>query len=424
MSDFSNLPEKETIKRVYSDYRIIFERILLNIQTRLKSEIQLNPSPVFKARIKSFPSYYKKLLRLKPSEASSKKTIVPLTDMMGIRVVCAFLEDVSVVEEQVKEIYSVREVEYKGATQSVKEFGYESTHILIEIPSDCIPDDPDFVELLKANPLPEGLVCEIQIRTILQDAWAEVEHELIYKTEFTPFDMPLRRKMASINASLSLADIIFQEIRDYQKNLQQEVEERRDSFYEKADFITNKENKLLSIDAKKKNMINKASPYVHGTIDDLILEALRAHNNGDLEEAIDIYTTILSSEQKLNENVYAVIYKHRGMAYFAQNQYQSALDDFEKSASYGTSNFRAIYYQGIVYSVMNDDDKAIECFTKSIDLNGFQSHAFFRRALSYYNKEDYNSALADLNSAEKLGLDSDECKSFHAKLLKKFDMGM
>ena len=34
------------------------------------------------------------------------------------------------------------------------------------------------------EPLNNELVCEIQVRTILQDAWAEVEHELIYKTEF------------------------------------------------------------------------------------------------------------------------------------------------------------------------------------------------------------------------------------------------
>ena len=99
--------------------------------------------------------------------------------------------------------------------------------------------------------VPNSLVCEIQIRTILQDAWAEVEHELVYKSEFSPFDLPLRRKLASTNASLSLADIIFQEIRDYQTKLQREVDERRASFYEQADIITDSTNKDLLLRLKQ-----------------------------------------------------------------------------------------------------------------------------------------------------------------------------
>jgi len=90
------------------------------------------------------------------------------------------------------------------------------------------PNSPaDLVESLAlADPPP----CEIQVRTILQDAWAEVEHELIYKSKFLPFDQPLKRKMAALNANLTLSDIIFQEIREYQRQLNQELEKRRRQF--------------------------------------------------------------------------------------------------------------------------------------------------------------------------------------------------
>ena len=57
----------------------------------------------------------------------------------------------------------------------------------------------------------------------------------IYKIEFNPFDIPLRRKLASLNAMLSLADITFQEIRDYQNKLQKELEDR---FYTELSFGT------------------------------------------------------------------------------------------------------------------------------------------------------------------------------------------
>ncbi len=64
-------------------------------------------------------------------------------------------------------------------------------------------------------------VCEIQLRTILQDAWAEVEHELVYKSDISLPNQSIRRKLASLNATLTLSDLIFQEIRDYQKEIRQ-----------------------------------------------------------------------------------------------------------------------------------------------------------------------------------------------------------
>ena len=54
--------------------------------------------------------------------------------MMGIRVICAFLEDLEIVRKQLEASFSVQEVERKGAEQSFREFGYESVHVLISIP--------------------------------------------------------------------------------------------------------------------------------------------------------------------------------------------------------------------------------------------------------------------------------------------------
>ena len=240
---------------------------------------------------------------------SSTTSLVCLTDMLGIRLICAFLEDINIAVQQIKNIFEIREVEVKGAEKKFSEFGYDSIHVLIKIPEDCLPEKDERLE--KLLPLSGELVCEIQIRTILQDAWAEVEHELIYKTEFSPFDMPLRRKLASINASLSLADITFQEIRDYQKKLQKEVEERRQSFYSIADNFLDERPK-----EEKTQSINRVSPFVQGTIDDLLLRAIHAHNEGNLEEAVDIYSKILEAVPESDKTVISVIRKHRGMAYF------------------------------------------------------------------------------------------------------------
>lgn len=424
MATSIKVPGKDVIRGNYENYRKLFSVLLKNIQTKITGEIQLNPKPVYKSRIKSFDSYYSKLLRLKPKEAVEENGLVCLTDMMGIRIICAFLEDISTVEKQIKKTYEVKEIEHKGNPQNIREFGYESTHILIKIPKECLNVDEIEDENIRNLPIPENLVCEIQVRTILQDAWAEVEHELIYKQEFNPFDGPLRRKLASVNASLNLADIIFQEIRDYQEKLQKEVAERRTSFYEQADIVTDDENKVLKNKVEETKDINRISPYVHGTIDDMILAAIHAHNVGNIPEAIKIYTMILESDSAKENAVLSVIHKHRGMAYFAQNDYEKSLDDFKKSSEYDPKSFRSIYYEGIVYSVIGNNDAAIDCFNRSLEINEFQSHALFRRALAYYNKNENDKALSDIKAAESLGLDSDECKALHKKLVEKFDMGM
>ena len=415
MDSIKTKPNKNDIKSTYESYRPVLSEILEKIEAKLKSTLKLASMPTFKSRVKSFNSYYRKVLRLK-SEEAEKSNFVPLTDMMGIRVICAFLEDLSDVERQVKQNFDVREVEYKGAEQNFREFGYESVHVLIAIPPECMPEK-------NSLPLPENIVCEIQIRTILQDAWAEVEHELVYKTEFTPFDLPLKRKLASMNASLSLADIIFQEIRDYQKKLQGEVESRRASFYEKADEMTFDISRGERGQSEQKQ-ISRVSPYVRGTIDDMLLEAIHAHNRGEMDRAIKIYTDILESVPVPPPPVLAVIHKHRGMAFFAKNDYVSALSDFEDSVKNDPNGFRSYYYIGIVRSIMGDHKEAVEAFSKSISLNEFQSHAHFRRAVAYFDMGEYEMSLADLNDARALGLDDAGCRSLNDKLVEKFGMKM
>lgn len=224
-----------------------------------------------------------------------------------------------------------------------------------------------------------------------------------------------------MNASLSLADIIFQEIRDYQNKLQGEIEERRQSFYLMADNLTRTSTENETDENKS---IQRVSPFVRGTIDDLILEALHEHNAGNLDRAISIYTEILTSKPVPPAPVLTVMFKHRGMAYFAKNDFDSALADFKESFENDKKNFRSLYYAGIVYSIRGDYEQAIEVFTESLKVNEYQSHTLYRRALAYYHTGNYEKALVDLTDSEKLGLDNDETKDLHKKLIEKFDMNV
>ncbi len=402
------LPNKEKLHEVYTSYQPHLNILITRIEEFLRSIILISSSPTYKVRVKSFKSYYLKLLKFPPKDPNVDLPV--LTDILGIRIICAFLQNIAEVENILNQHFKVLEVERKGANRAFSEFGYESIHFLLEIPE----------EFKVGLYLPKDLIFEIQLRTILQDAWAEVEHELVYKSEFSPFDIPLKRKLASINASLSLADIVFQEIRDYQNKLNSELDKRRFEFYSLADEYT---ESILPVENKSSESNSSAAISNvgnHETIDDLILMAIGAHNKDDFERAKQIYTKII--EKKPNDIVLSVVYKHRGMAFFAQANYEAAYNDFIESCKYNPNNFRSHYYVGIALTLLDKDHDAIEYFSKSLEINNFQAHVYFRRALSYYKIGLYPEAASDLDSAVNLGLKKEDEKKLRVAIAKKIDI--
>jgi putative GTP pyrophosphokinase len=372
-----------------------------------KAVHHLSSRPTVKGRGKEFNSYYKKYLA---ALKTAHETEPLITDLIGIRVICPFLEDLKAVERILRDCFTVTELDRKGAHFSFKEFGYESIHLLIEIPPPLIENWGDC----------GCKVVEVQIRTILQDAWAEVEHELVYKAEFTPFDEPMKRKLAAVNASLSLADSVFQEIRTYQRQLNRELGKRRDSFYRKIEEATDG----LLFDAgdvpRDPSALPGPVPNERSTIDDLLLNALYAHNKGRFAEAAAFYSRILEIVE--DNAVRSLIYKHRGMACFAQSEYEKAIADFTKALEFDEKSYKAAYYRGVVKSVLGEYLQAIEDFTLSLTINPYQNFTLYRRGQAYYHLEDYPAALADCEASLALEPDSPPSLRFKELLLDKLKM--
>ena len=419
-------PKRNSLLEEYDKYFPVRASVVRKLETFIEEIVASQSSQLrVKGRIKSFESYYKKYLRLlndSPNDDSPK-----IDDVIGIRVICPFLDDIAAVEELLREKFTIVQVERKGGDHTYREFGYESIHLLVEVPKEIIKKEKEISCCQTA---------EIQIRTILQDAWAEVEHEFVYKAEFTPFDNPLKRKLAAINASLVLADIVFQETRSYLRLLNGELGKRRDSFFRKIEEST---DGILFPDAvvpheepqpRTKGPRTKGSPIeappvplmeVSGTvsIDELLVHALTAHNKGQFSEAIAVYTRIL--DMKLDEMVRSLIYKHRGMAYFARSHYEEAIADFAESLRLDPKSYKAAYYEGIVCSVLERYPQAVDAFNKSLEINPYQPYCLFRRGQAYYHLEDYPQALGDCEAA--LALESSEAAlKFKDLLLNKLKM--
>ncbi len=76
----------------------------------------------------------------------------------------------------------------------------------------------------------------------------------------------------------------------------------------------------------------------------------------------------------------------------------------------------------IASSLMKNDIEAIEWFNKSLQINLYQSHVYYRRALSYYNLGENDKALADLMEANKLGLDDGDSRNLYEAIKAKKEM--
>jgi putative GTP pyrophosphokinase len=402
-------PDRTTIKEQYDSCAGVRHLVIRDMVDTVENVLLNLPShPAVRGRSKDFTSYYRKYLKVLknhaaviPPDGRGEERFIPglITDLIGLRIICPFLEDLDFVEQALRRRFRVLEVDKKGAHFSFKEFGYESVHLLIEIP----------VDILEKRGDPGSSVAEIQIRTILQDAWAEVEHELVYKAEFTPFDALMKRKLAAVNASLSLADSIFQEIRSYQRQLNGELGKRRDSFYRKIEEATDSllfaEEPAL-VPAQDRALFRTSPPPIEdGTadIDGLLLNALYAHNKNQFTDAIRFYSRIL--DLRPNNSITSMIYKHRGMANFAQSSYDDAIEDFTRSLEYDPASYKSAYYRGVVKSVLHRYSGAVEDFSLSLSINPYQNFTLYRRAQAYYHLGDYPAALGDCEAS--LALDPD-----------------
>lgn len=151
-------------------------------------------------RVKSEQSATAKLER-KPGRYES---IEDLTDILGLRVICYFADQVEDVAGVLQTEFEHKNGEDKKESLGDREFGYLSLHRITKL----LPSRGDLIEYRRFK----DVVFEIQIRSILQHAWAEIEHDLGYKGAGIP--RHLRRRFSMLAGVLELADREFIALRN------------------------------------------------------------------------------------------------------------------------------------------------------------------------------------------------------------------
>jgi putative GTP pyrophosphokinase len=151
-----------------------------------------------KGRIKSEDSMLEKLQR-RGLEKTIENAFTIIHDAIGIRIVCSFVDDVYVLAKLIREMPDWEILEEKDYIASPKHSGYRSYHIIL-----C----------LKINMPGESRIlhAEIQIRTIAQDSWAALEHELHYKHNIDHVEL-IQNELRRCADEMASTDLTLQTVR-------------------------------------------------------------------------------------------------------------------------------------------------------------------------------------------------------------------
>lgn len=131
-----------------------------------------------------------------------------ITDQIGVRVVTYVSSDVAAVADLIRDQLDVVDDKDLGqATASEGRFGYVSRHLQVALDPLWVGDPP-----VTGLSVPSA---QVQLRTVLQHAWAEFEHDVRYKGTVPDALAPgMNRRFTLAAGLLELADREFQVIRD------------------------------------------------------------------------------------------------------------------------------------------------------------------------------------------------------------------
>ncbi len=146
-----------------------------------------------------------------PNQPMYEHPLEQISDKAAIRIITFFPRTIEEINEMLREEFLVIEHFDKGESLIEEErFGYQSVHYLVKV--DTVRTS--FAEYERFR----TAILEVQVRTILQHSWAEIEHDIQYKSSAT-IPRNIKRRFMSLAGLLEIADREFQEIQDADRDL-------------------------------------------------------------------------------------------------------------------------------------------------------------------------------------------------------------
>ena len=270
---------RKDFESYYRDNRIVLEeaRDALGSLLHLLIKTELDPAPKVIGRVKDYSESIKKfeLKYLGEIEKAGGRYEIKekITDLVGLRIICIYESDIERVANILRKNLDVIAETDKTSALEIHEnqFGYKGLHLDTKLDSDRAKL-PEYSKI--AN-----LSFEVQVRSIVQDAWSEVDHRLKYKKRIPN---NLKRRINRLAALFELADQEFEAIRDNTSVLEKEgiagtTKKQEDHSLSPFNFTPLAEKYFSDFEFE---------PYkVDGFVDDL-LQQNEDMTVGDLSEAL------------------------------------------------------------------------------------------------------------------------------------------
>ncbi|MCQ2495616.1 MAG: hypothetical protein MJ131_03380 [Lachnospiraceae bacterium] len=201
--------DKELLKE-FVEKREVYEKLNSKVSEVINSIIRENSifTMGVATRVKEVASLEGKLEK----KSGKYKKLTDITDLCGARVICYFSDTVDLFAKKLSEAFEIDRSNSidKREVWEANAFGYLSLHYIC-----FIKGDEDYC----------NIPFEVQIRTVLQHAWAEIEHDLGYKSKFG-VPRAIRRDFSRLAGLLELADKEFIAVRENTIKYNQETHQK------------------------------------------------------------------------------------------------------------------------------------------------------------------------------------------------------
>jgi ppGpp synthetase/RelA/SpoT-type nucleotidyltranferase len=188
----------------YEKLRPLYESFTEQIVELLKTLLaNANIKPhAIEGRTKDIIAFREKIIR---QDKNYDDPIAEVTDLSGVRIIVYRIDDIEAVASLIESEFIINRMDsaFQNTELEPEEFGYQSLHYIVSLSNER--------KILFEWSKVKDLCAEVQIRTVLQHAWAQISHALQYKQE-VEMTTELRRRLARLASLLELADEEFSAI--------------------------------------------------------------------------------------------------------------------------------------------------------------------------------------------------------------------
>jgi putative GTP pyrophosphokinase len=204
VQDFENFHDSRV--KIWERAAAKFREIILYT---LKPRFHEDHVPQITSRIKQRDECIAKYNSKYQEKAVENQEIRPIesyiTDIIGVRVICLYEDEVELIADLLRSSFDV--IEETNKIQSIRStedrMGYQAWHMDLRLPenSRSMPERKPYMDIR----------FEVQIRTIIQDAWSTIDHKIKYKRNPSP---ETKRVINILSGLFELADRQFLVLRN------------------------------------------------------------------------------------------------------------------------------------------------------------------------------------------------------------------